>query len=72
MATPDEVLRVTGYQTGSVSPFGLPQPMRVLVDESVLAHDEMSIGSGLRNTTVILKSADLMKALGAVDVGAFG
>jgi len=72
MATPDEVLRVTGYQTGSVSPFGLPQPMHILVDESVLAHEEVSLGSGKRNTTIILKSADLLKALGQVDVGAFG
>ena len=70
MATPEEVLAVTGYQTGSVSPLGLPHPMRVLVDESVLENDEISIGSGVRNTTVILRSADLLKALGDVEVAA--
>jgi len=72
MATPDEVLRVTGYHTGSVSPFGLPQAIRILVDESVLAHPEVSIGSGLRNTTVIIKTDDLLKALGDVEMAQLG
>ncbi len=68
MAKPDEVLRVTGYQVGSVSPFGLPQPIRTLVDESVLAQDVISIGSGARSTTVILTREDLMQALGDVEI----
>ena len=67
MASQDEVLEVTGYQIGSVSPFGLPQPIRVLVDQSVLAQDEISIGSGVRSTTVIMKTAVLMQALGDVE-----
>ena len=72
MASKEEVQEVTGYELGAVSPFGLPEPMRVLVDESVLEQAEVSIGSGVRNATVILKSADLMKALGEVEVGSFG
>jgi prolyl-tRNA editing enzyme YbaK/EbsC (Cys-tRNA(Pro) deacylase) len=62
---------VTGYQIGAVSPFGLPQPLRVLVDESVLAQEEVSIGSGERGTTVILTVDALRQALGDVEVGAF-
>ena len=72
MATPEEVLAATGYQTGSVSPFGLPGPMRVIVDESVTNQNEVSIGSGLRNTTIILRKDDLMRALGDVEVAALG
>ena len=68
MASQDEVLKMTGYKVGSISPFGLPQPIRTLVDESVLAQDEISIGSGVRSTTVIMKTAVLMQALGDVDV----
>jgi Cys-tRNA(Pro) deacylase len=71
MASPEEVLQRTGYQTGAVSPFGLPEPMRVLVDENVLKEDEVSIGSGVRYTTVILHTEDLMRALGEVEVGRF-
>lgn len=75
MASPDEVLAVTGYEIGAVSPFGLNVPLPVLVDESVFATEEVSIGSGERGVTVIL-SADALRqaltaALGAVEIGRF-
>lgn len=63
MATEDEVLEVTGYRVGTVGPFGLPRPLKVLVDASVMQQAEISIGSGMRNTAVILQSADLKRAL---------
>lgn len=68
MAHKDAVQKVTGYQIGSVSPFGLPQPMRVLADESIFVPDEISIGSGVRGTTVIMKTAVLRQALGDVEI----
>jgi Cys-tRNA(Pro)/Cys-tRNA(Cys) deacylase len=67
----EEVLQVTGYELGAVAPFGLPGPMRILVDESVLEPDEISLGSGVRGTAVILKPADMMQALPAAEVGQF-
>jgi Cys-tRNA(Pro)/Cys-tRNA(Cys) deacylase len=63
MATEDEVLAVTGYRIGTVGPFGLPNQLKVLIDASVMLEEEVSIGSGMRNTAVILKSADLYHAL---------
>ena len=71
MASKEEVQEVTGYELGAVLPFGLPEPLRILVDESVLEEAEVSIGSGVRNATVILKSADLMKALGEAEGASF-
>lgn len=48
----------TGYEIGAVSPFALARPVRVMLDESVTQEEEISIGSGVRSTTVILlKSA---------------
>jgi len=67
-ASREEVLRVTGYELGAVSPFGLPAPMRVLVDESVVVPAEVSIGSGERGVTIILKRDDLLRALGEVEL----
>ena len=67
MASADEVREVTGYEIGAVSPFALPRPVRVILDESVTHEEEVSIGSGIRSTTVILKSADLLRALGDVE-----
>lgn len=71
MASEAELLSETGYTIGAVSPFGLPKPMRVLVDDHVFEPEEVSIGSGVRGTTVILKSADLRAALPEAEVGAF-
>ena len=64
MAKPDELRRVMGYEMGAVAPFGLPTPVRVLVDQSVLNQKEISLGSGVRGTAVMLKTAALLKALG--------
>jgi Cys-tRNA(Pro) deacylase len=71
MADQSEILSTTGYPIGAVSPLGLPHPLRTLVDRSVLQNGEISIGSGLRNTTVILDSKHLLEALGPVEVGDF-
>jgi Cys-tRNA(Pro)/Cys-tRNA(Cys) deacylase len=71
MATEAEVLEVTGYPLGAVSPFGTRQPLRVLMDKGILEDDEISVGSGVRYTTVIMKREDFMNALGEVEVGDF-
>lgn len=70
-ATEEEVNRVTGYQIGAVSPFGLPQPVRTLADESVLAEEEISIGSGQRGLAVILQKKDFIQAMPNLEVGKF-
>lgn len=68
MASEEEVLKVTGYPLGAVSPFGLPESLRILVDRSVLQEGEISIGSGVRYTTVIMDATKLLEALGQVEV----
>jgi Cys-tRNA(Pro) deacylase len=68
MATEEEVLEVTGYRIGTVSPFGVKNQVRFLMDASVLREEEISIGSGIRNTAIIMKSEDVRKALGEVEV----
>jgi Cys-tRNA(Pro)/Cys-tRNA(Cys) deacylase len=71
MASQEDVLRMTGYPSGAVSPFGLQKQVRILLDRSVLNEEEISIGSGVRNTTVILRREDLLRALGPVESGDF-
>ncbi len=68
MATEEEVLEVTGYRVGTVSPFGLKNPVRVLIDASVLQEEEVSTGSGIRGVAIILKSADLRGALPGAEI----
>src|SRR5512147_2561848 len=72
MATEEEVLEVTGYRIGTVSPFGVKNQARVMLDASVLREEEISIGSGVRNMAIIMKSEDVRKALGEVEIVELG
>jgi Cys-tRNA(Pro) deacylase len=71
MASEGEVLTVTGYAVGTVSPLGLPRPIRILADASVFQPEEVSLGSGARGVAIIMKSADLQRALVKIEVGQF-
>ena len=72
MATEEEVLEVTGYRIGTVSPFGVKSQFRMLLDASVLREEEISIGSGVRNTAIVIKSEDVRRALGDVEIVELG
>lgn len=64
MATPEEVLAVTGYPVGAVGPLGLRQAVPILADPQVFVPQEVSVGSGEPGVAVILRSADLRRVLG--------
>jgi Cys-tRNA(Pro)/Cys-tRNA(Cys) deacylase len=68
MATEEEVLEVTGYRVGTVSPFGLRNPVKVLLDQSVLKEEEISLGSGVRGVAIVMKSQDIRRALGEPEI----
>jgi len=71
MASEPEVLKVTGYAVGAVSPLGLPIPLRILVDTSVIKPGEISLGSGVRGVAIMIKPSDLKRALGKYELGDF-
>jgi Cys-tRNA(Pro)/Cys-tRNA(Cys) deacylase len=71
MADDDEVLAATRYPPGAVSPFGLTSPIRILADNGIFTPEEISIGSGMRGVTIIMKTSDLRMALGGVETGNF-
>lgn len=71
MATREELLEVTGFEPGTVTPFGIKTQLRVLVDESVLAQKEVSLGSGVRGVAIMIQTADLLRGLGEYEVGNF-
>lgn len=69
MATETEVVEVTGYEIGTIGPFGLRRPVRILVDRSVLAQDEISFGAGEKACGVIMRREDFIDALGKIELG---
>ncbi len=68
LASDEEVLRITGYVPGSVSPLGLPPHLRVLVDPGVFVPEEVSLGSGQLGKALILRRDDLIAALGKFEL----
>lgn len=63
IATPAQVKAVTGYEVGTVPPFGHRQRLPTLLDESVTALDEIYAGGGALNALVRLSVAELQRVL---------
>jgi len=68
MANEEELLEATGYRPGTVNPFGLPQPMRVLIDQGVIDQPQVSFGSGKRGLAILIRPADMLAALDQVEI----
>ena len=68
----DEAMMATGYERYTITPFGSKRGWPVLVDATVLGQQVVSIGGGIRGTSLHLAPADLVTALGAevVDLSA--
>lgn len=71
MASPDEVLEITGYKVGTVSPFGLKTQVPMLADQNVFQPVAVSMGSGISGMAIMMLTKDLKKALGEIEVGQF-
>ena len=48
----EDVLRLTSHEVGGVCPFGLPQPMKIYLDESLKVYDELIPAAGSINASV--------------------
>lgn len=61
MASPEEVLEVTGCEIGAVPPFGHKDKLRVLFDGKIFENKECAFNIGLRTNSAIVKASDLRK-----------
>lgn len=59
MATPDEVLAVTGCEIGSVPPFGHKTHVPIFVDRGVYDNTENAFNIGLRTDSAKVATADM-------------
>lgn len=60
-----EVLPLTGYIRGGVSPIGMKKKYPVYIDSSALNFEKISISAGQRGLQITINPADLEKATGA-------
>ena len=67
----NEVLPLTGYIRGGVSPLGAKKIYPVYLDRTALLQTTVSISAGQRGMQILLQPAELVKATGAVigDIG---
>lgn len=64
LADPATVLAATGYEVGSVSPFGLPSDMVVLIDESLQRFEIVLPAAGTSSSVVSLPLDRLIEITG--------
>jgi prolyl-tRNA editing enzyme YbaK/EbsC (Cys-tRNA(Pro) deacylase) len=61
----DRAVEETGMEYGGITPLGLPQGWRVLVDARVAAVGHVVVGSGVRHSKLVLPGASLAALPGA-------
>jgi Cys-tRNA(Pro) deacylase len=66
----DEAKAVTGYERGTITPFGATRPWPVIADKSIEGLPVVAIGGGRRGTNIHITPHDLVEATKAdvVDV----
>ena len=60
-----EVLGLTGYNRGGVSPVGTKKPYPFFLDETAMLWDTISVSAGLRGLQMLLVPADLQRVTDA-------
>jgi Cys-tRNA(Pro)/Cys-tRNA(Cys) deacylase len=61
-----EVLGLTGYVRGGVSPVGAKKAYQVYLDETVILWDAISVSAGIRGCQMVLAPDDLIRVTGAM------
>ncbi len=59
----DKADRLTGYQTGGISPFGTKQALPVYMEETIATLDKIYINGGKRGLLVEITPDDLIQVL---------
>jgi Cys-tRNA(Pro) deacylase len=61
LASPDEVVWVSGYEVGAMPPFGHRQPLPTLLDRRVLQLTEVYAGGGAENALLRISPQDILR-----------
>jgi len=61
-----DVLGLTGYVRGGVSPVGVRKPYPIYLDETAILWDVISVSAGVRGCQMLIAPDDLARVTGAV------
>lgn len=65
LATPEEARESTGWPIGGTAPYGNPEPMRLLLDDDLLAQEEVWAAAGLPDAVFPIAPDQLLETSGA-------
>jgi Cys-tRNA(Pro)/Cys-tRNA(Cys) deacylase len=66
LASPEEVMKTTGYQIGSIPPFSWqPLGFRSFLDAEMMAESVLAVGAGTWGNEILITPGDLVKASNA-------
>ena len=63
LASPEEVLRISGCEIGSVHPFGMLMGLEIIMDKSILENENVDFNIGQHTHSAEMKALDLVKIL---------
>lgn len=61
LANAEQVLALTGYPVGGVSPFGMPAPLEVMVDDGLRRFGTVWVAGGTASAIFPIELADLVR-----------
>lgn len=64
LVDPETAERLTGYHVGGISPFGVRQPLPVVMDAAVLSREAVLINAGRRGLMLRMSPLDIRAGLG--------
>ena len=64
MADTASAERLTGYRVGGISPFGIRNPVPVVMEAEILKFEKILINAGRRGTMLVMNPVHVRKALG--------
>ncbi len=65
---PAKADKLTGYQTGGISPFGTKQDLNIYMEETIAKLEKLFINGGRRGMLVEIAPADLIRILAPIEV----
>ena len=61
LASPEEVMVLSGYEVGAMPPFGHRQPLRSLLDKRILELSEAFAGGGAENALMRISPQEMLR-----------
>jgi Ala-tRNA(Pro) deacylase len=63
LASPEEVLKHTGCEIGSVPPFGHRKALKTYLDREILEQDEVNFNIGEHTKSIRMRARDLLRVM---------